>query len=212
MGEPLDARFTLDPIPALPAAPAFDPAVSASLETEALANRPDVRRAALGVELSDAAVRSARAAFLPQISAQGAWEANGGAEDPLRSSWAVGITARINLFNGFADKARVAAAREAAARAALEQTHTERTARLSVYAAVEQLGAARAADLVGRAAIAQAAEARRIVRDRYEAGLADVAALVRAAEAVTAADAEAAEARVGVLIAAAELQRALGRP
>jgi outer membrane protein TolC len=58
--------------------------------------------------------------------------------------------------------------------------------------------------------VAQARESHRIVRDRYESGLADVAALLTAAEAVQQADARHAAARVDITVAAATLTRALG--
>ncbi len=66
------------------------------------------------------------------------------------------------------------------------------------------------AEAVGRAAIDQAREGHRIVRDRYESGLADVAALLRAAEAVQQTEARHAAARVEVVMAAATLKRAAG--
>jgi outer membrane protein TolC len=73
------------------------------------------------------------------------------------------------------------------------------------------LEAARATEAVGRSAAAQARESHRIVRDRYEGGLADVSALLRAAEVVQQADARQAAARVDVVLATAELNRAVGK-
>ena len=61
------------------------------------------------------------------------------------------------------------------------------------------------------AAVAQAVESHRIVRDRYEAGLADVTSLLRAAEDVQAAESARIAARVGAVTAAAAWQLALGR-
>ena len=77
--------------------------------------------------------------------------------------------------------------------------------------AAARLEAARAAEGVGRAAVTQARESHRIVRDRYDGGLADVAALLAAAEAVQQAEARHAAARVEVTVAAATLSRALGK-
>jgi outer membrane protein TolC len=74
-----------------------------------------------------------------------------------------------------------------------------------------RLEAARAAEAVGRSATAQARESHRIIRDRYEGGVADVSALLRAAEVVEQADARRAAARVDVMLAAAELSRAVGK-
>ena len=49
-----------------------------------------------------------------------------------------------------------------------------------------------------------------MLRDRYEAGLANVSDVLRAATAVLDADAQAAAARVDVMVTAAALQRAMG--
>jgi outer membrane protein TolC len=64
---------------------------------------------------------------------------------------------------------------------------------------------------VGRDAVAQARESRRIIRDRYEAGLTDVTSLLRSAEAMAQAEAQQIAAQVAVLTQTAALQRALGR-
>jgi outer membrane protein TolC len=136
---------------------------------------------------------------------------NGSAWNSRASSWIVGAVARVNLFNGFAGKARLAEATERAARHALERDKAETAARLDVHVAVARLEAARASEAVGRDAVVQARESRRIIRDRYEAGLTDVASLLRSAEAVAQADAQQVAAQAAVLTASADLQRALGR-
>ena len=71
---------------------AIDATDLASLEAEALKNRPDVKLAALQQQLPLAATGDggARGAFLPQVAAQGGWEFNGGAWNAQTSSWVVG--------------------------------------------------------------------------------------------------------------------------
>ena len=208
MGEPLGETFTLDPFPM---AAAIDAADGASLEAEALMNRPDVMLAALEERLAAAAQTEARATFLPQVAAHGSWELNGGSWGTRASSWVVGTVARINLFHGFADKARLAEARERATRLALERQRAETAARLEVHIAIARLDAARASEAVGRAAANQARESRRIIRDRYDAGLTDVASLLRAAESVVQAETQQTAAQVAVLVETAALRRSLGR-
>jgi outer membrane protein TolC len=208
MGEPLGEVFALDPSPV---AAALDATDLASLQAEALENRPDVKLAVLQQQLAGATQTAARAAFLPQVVAQAGWELNGGAWSTAASSWVVGAVARINVFHGFADTARQVEAREQVTRRALEREKTETAARLDVYIAVARLDAARASDAVGRAAVEQARESRRIIRDRYEAGLTDVVSLLRAAEAVAQAETQRAAAQVAVLTETAALQRTLGR-
>ena len=208
MGEPLDATFFLESTPAAAALAVTDLAV---LEAEALTNRPDVTLAAQQEQAAAAAAVAARAAFLPQVTAQGGWELNGGDWKTRASSWGVGAVARINLFHGFADKARLAEAREQVTRRSLERGKAETTARLEVRVAFERLAAARAGEAIGRASADQARESQRIIRDRYEGGLTDVASLLRAAEAVSQAQTLQASAQAEVLVAAAELERTLGR-
>lgn len=208
MGERLDAVFTLDrEVSARP----LDTSDLAALEGEAVGNRPDLRAARLQERLSQADIDRARAAFLPQVAAQGGWEFNGASWDRRASSWIVGAVARINLFHGFADRARLAEAREQLGRQSLEYRKAETRVRLEVYVAAGQLDAARAREAVGDATLAQARESRRIVRDRYEAGLTDIVSLLRAAEAVVQAETQQTDAVLAVLVGTAALERALGR-
>ena len=208
MGEPLDATFALDP---LATATAIDSGNVAALEAEAIENRPDVKLAALQEQLASATVTAARAAFLPQVSAQAGWEFNGGAWNSRASSWVVGAGARINVFRGFAGRARLAEAREQVTGRMLERKKAETSARLDVLMVITRLEAAHASEVVGRAAVEQSRESRRIIRDRYEAGLTDVGSLLRAAEAVVQAETQQTAAQVAVLTEAAALERALGR-
>lgn len=208
MGEPLDAEFSLDGSSTLQT---IDTTDVAALETEALEKRPDLTIAALRERLAEAEASAARAAFLPQVSAQAGWEINGGTWKARESSWIVGAVARINLFQGFAKKARLAETRERVSRRTLESEHAMTAARLDVRSAVARLDAARASEVVSRAAVAQALESRRIIRDRYEAGLADVTSLLRASEALVQAEAQQVAAQAAVLTGTAALERALGR-
>ena len=208
MGEPLGAAFALD---RFPAAASIDVTDLVSLEAEALKNRPDVKLAALQEQLAGATRTAARAAFLPQVVAQGGWELNGGAWNTGSSSWVVGAAVRINVFHGFADQARLAEAHEQMTRRGLEREKVETAARLDVYIAAARLDAARASEGTGHAAVEQARESRRIIRDRYEAGLTDVVSLLRAAEAVVQAETQQTAAQVAVLTETAALERTLGR-
>ena len=142
---------------------------------------------------------------------QGGYEFNGEEFGSQVSSWVVGAQVRFNLFRGLGDKARLAAAREAETRVAADRERVERAVRLDVRAAFTRLEAARAREAVGRAALAQARESQRIIRDRYEAGLATITDVLRAAESVLQAESEASGARVSGLLQSLELDRAVGR-
>ena len=209
MGEPLSTIFSLDPTPP---GIAIDITNLASLEEEAVKNRPEVALALQQEQLAAASVDAAQAAFLPQVAAQGAWELNGGSWNARSSSWGAGVVARVNLFHGFADKARLAEARAQASRRAHEREKAETMARLDVQIAIARLEAARASEAVGRAAADRARESRRIIRDRYESGVTDMTTLLRSADDVLQAEAQQIAANVSVLTATATLQRAIGRP
>lgn len=118
----------------------------------------------------------------------------------------MGTVVRLNVCHGFADQARLAEAREQTTRRAQEREKAETAARLDVRVALARLDAARASDAAGRA------ESHRIIRDRYEGGLTDVASLLRAAEAVVQAATQQMMMQVDVLVQAVALERALGRP
>jgi outer membrane protein TolC len=209
IGEPLSTMFSLDPTPMAVAVDVTNPE---RLEHEAITHRPEVALAVQQEQLAAAAVAEAKSAFLPHVVAQAVWELNGEAWHSRSSGWLAGAAVRINVFHGFADKARLAEARAHAARRAIEKSKAEVMARLDVQIAISRLEAARASEMVGQAAVDQARESQRIIRDRYESGLADAAMLLRAADAVQQADAQQITARVNVLTATAALQRAVGRP
>lgn len=176
-----------------------------------VAARPDVRLARAREALAAADVERARAAFLPQVVAQAGWEANGGSWATRSPSWVVGVMGRVNVFRGGADRAQLAAAKAETEARAAERQQAELAARVDVVAARARLDAALAAEAAGRSAVAQAVESRRIVRDRYEQGLAESVALLNAAELVVDAEAADAAAAADVVIARAALDRALGR-
>ena len=207
MGEPLDARFEVQ----APAPPQITTPPMADLEAEALANRPDVARAAAQERLAGESISTAKSAFYPHAAVQGVYEFNGGTFSDRVSAWTVGAVFRWNLFGGFADSARLGEAKAATVRARAERERQEVAARVDVRAAAARLDEARARAEVGRLAVAQAKESQRIVRDRFDAGLAPVNDLLRSAMAVLEADSHQTAAAIDVLISAALLDRARGR-
>jgi outer membrane protein TolC len=197
----------------LPVRPASRPAPADedSLVREALATHPLVRQATAHLQLADNGRRTARAALWPTVGVQGGWELNGATLGAQQSSWVIGAEVRMNLFRGFADTARIAEARHAHVRAAAERERVERRLEVEVRATLAQLAAARAREDAGRAALAQARESQRIIRDRYESGLATVTDVLRAAQATLDAESRATNAETDVILQTVALDRALGR-
>jgi outer membrane protein TolC len=182
-----------------------------ALIQEAVTTHPGLRHATLQVQRADNGQRTARAGLLPTVAVQGGWELNGATLGSQQSSWVVGAEVRLNVFRGFADRARIAEAGHAHARATAERERVARRIEVDVRAAQTQLRAARAREEAGRAALAQARESQRIIRDRYESGLATVTDMLRAAEATLDAESRATTAEMDVILQTVALDRALGR-
>src|SRR5208282_1007012 len=89
----------------------FEAGVLAERQQHALKSRPDLRVAGLGVEHATIGSRMARAEFLPKVNAFSSWEEDnqtfltrGG------NNWAAGVNLNFNIFDGGANRARLAAA------------------------------------------------------------------------------------------------------
>ena len=207
IGEPLDREYVLD----LRLAPAVSTEELATLEALALKTRPESRRAGLQQDLARVQRQGARRALLPQVGWQGGYEWNGADFSDRAGGWTVGAELHVNVFRGFIDRARVSETARALERAGAERESAEAAIRLDVRRAWLRLEAARARAEVGVAAVSQARESHRILRDRYEAGLVGVGDVLRAAQAMLDAELQHTAARVDVMTAAAALDRAVGR-
>ncbi|HXG34583.1 MAG TPA: TolC family protein [Bryobacteraceae bacterium] len=182
LGLPLDAAHELS-TPLVPAGLKESPL--AEHETSAEENRPESRQSRLAAELAEVQTEAARAALRPQVLFRVSFEADrqrfitrGGA------NWFAGAFVRWNLFNGFADRARIREASEAVARARAQQRQTSAALRLEVRKAYSDFKAAEERVEVASASVAMAEENLRIIRNRYEAGLTTVTELLRSETAV----------------------------
>jgi outer membrane protein TolC len=173
--------------------------------------RPDVVRAAAQERLATEGLTMATAGYLPTAALQGSVEANGPTFGDRASSWTVGAVFRWNLFAGFSDQARRAEAKSAIERARSDRRRVEALVRMDLRQALSRVREARAREDVGRSIQDQARESHRIVRDRYESGLASINDLLRAANAVLDADVQHTASTVDVVISAAMLERARGK-
>jgi outer membrane protein TolC len=210
MGAPID-RDVRCAEPAIAATSAGAEPHLDALFAEADAARPEIRRAAAAEQLADTGRRQARAALIPQIAAQAGVDYSGTSFNDRASSWLVGGEVRWNVSLGGAERAQRAAAAEAGTRAHAEAEDTRSAVRVEVVSALRRLEAARARLAVGRAAVDQAAESQRIIRDRFDAGLAGVNDVLRASTAVLDADTQRVSALVDAMSSDAMLRRALGR-
>lgn len=183
----------------------------AALLAEADAARPELRRATAAQDAADASRRQARAALIPQIAAQGGVEFSGTGFTERASSWLIGGEFRWRFSSGGAELSERRAAAASLARAQAELGDARAAVHVEVVTALRRFETARARAAAGLAAVDQARESQRIVRDRFEAGIASVNDLLRASTAVLDADGNRVTALVDTIVARAALRRALGR-
>jgi outer membrane protein TolC len=144
-------------------------------QKQALALRPEVREASIGKEKAALGVSGARAEFLPTVDAFAGWEIDNQSFAWRGSNnWTAGARLNFNIFDGGRRRAQLAKshAQERQAEAAITQLSA--AVRLQVREAFLNLTAANERVEVSRQSAAQIAESLRILRDRYETGLASM--------------------------------------
>ena len=204
----IDADFAVqEPEPPMAAAlPAWP-----ELVAEAEAQRPELQRGTAAVGMAQAGRRQAKAAWWPQVAAQAAYQYDGTSFDDRASAWVVGGEVRWSFSTGGAAKASVRAATEAEQRARLAHEDARAAVQVDLRTALSRLESATAREGVARATVDQARESQRIVRNRYDAGMAGVSDVLGAATSVLDAETSRVSALVDRIEAQAALNRALGR-
>lgn len=206
LGFPGDTAFALPA--ALPPAERVR-ALTALPDGLAPAERADVQAARLGVAAADADRDRARSLLLPRLNAFARydWHASGAVfgGEPM---WTVGVMGSWTPFAGGSDlsERRQAAGRLDAARAAAEAAEAQ--AALERDRRDSDLAVALMRLAIADRAVAQAAEAHRIVSRKYDGGLATVVELLDAAATETAARLRQAAARYDVIAAVAARRQA----
>jgi outer membrane protein TolC len=136
--------------------------------------------AKLSGQIAESQAATARVAYLPQVSFRAAFEADRQKfVTGAGANWSAGVTLRWNLFNGFADRARIEEASSAMNRARAVEKQATAGVKLEVRRAQADLEAARQRMIVAESTITQAEESLRITKNRYEAGLTTVTELLR---------------------------------
>jgi outer membrane protein TolC len=180
------------------------------LTARAESARPALRRAVAAEAVTRELERQARAGLVPQVAAQASVDVSGTRPADRASSWIVGGEVRWTWSTGGAETARVRAASAAAARARLDREDARAAVQVEILSAAQRLAAARARQAVGAAAVEQARESQRIIRDRFEAGITGVADVLRASATMLDAEADRTAALVDALVSQAMLGAALG--
>lgn len=176
----------------------------------AAAERADVRAAGLMLAAATADARRSRAVWLPRLNAFGRQEWHSAASLAAgRPMWSVGVIAQWSLLSwaNVADR-RAAQGRLAAARAGAEAAQAQASFELAQREAEAAVADSRL--VIAEQAVAQAAEAHRIVSRKYEGGIATVVELLDAAAVETATRLRHAAARFDLIVAVAARRQAKG--
>lgn len=179
MGSTRSARPTLQPLEAR----SYPPGDLAESIAAALKTRPDRKALTQQTAAEEQAVKAARSDFLPQLSAYGNWEMDretfageGG------NNWVAGAQLNLDLLP-LGKRARLEQARAAQQKAAAQQQIEEQQIRLAVNRAFTGHQTAERIVATARAAMDQSTESLRILRNRYDAGLATMTDLLRGEDA-----------------------------
>lgn len=174
--------------------------------------RPELERARLEGEGARKQSEMARLEWLPRVGLRVGFEA-----DRQRfvtragANWMAGVSLKWTLYQGGAERARVRSAVESDRAAQFGLKAVEQRVRLEVKEAEVLWEASQARVLTARSAIEAAEESLRITRDRYEGGLENVTALLRAETALTEARWRLLAAEHGVRVARLNREAATGQ-
>lgn len=185
----------------------FNPGSLAPWQEKALLKRPDLALVKEKASLADLGVKEARFRFYPSVNVKGSYEYNAqGIGGVSGDAFSIMAEARLNLFSGFEDRARLAKAR---AQALAEQAKV-REKKNQVLQEVEEaylaLKTSKAQVEVSLATVAQAKEALELVKKRYQNGLATIFDLLSAETALRQARLELLSARFRQYLAWTELR------
>ena len=136
----------------------------------ALTLRADLARAGLALKSGKERTRGVRGEYLPRVDAFGSYGVSAQKLANGSSDYTVGASVTFNLFDA-GRGARLSQARAAENAAAAEAENLANQIRFEVVRAYQQFVSARERVSVAARAVDQASEARRIVQDRYQAGL-----------------------------------------
>jgi outer membrane protein len=204
-----------DALPVLPATLPSADRIRAAVAHDTMAGTPDaradVRAASSAADAARDDVTRARLSYAPRLNTFARYDWN----SPARlyagdRNWTVGIMASWSVFAGASDLSDVRATGGRAAAAQAESEAAEANARLDVERTKTALVVALARLGIAEHAVAQSAEAHRIVARKYDGGLATVAELLDAQAVETQSALALSQSRWGAIVAAAERRLALG--
>jgi outer membrane protein TolC len=212
----MDAPVAIEPVAALdvPVQAAGD---AEALVAEATRQRPDRRALEQRVEAADARTEAAAAGALPQVSVNGGYDyaRPNPRIFPRAEEWNDSWDVSVNVSWALWDGGRVRAERaEAAAIARAAQSRVgdfDRQVAFEVRQRRLELESSRAAILAAADGVRAAEEARRVLGERFTAGVATSTEVLDAQTDLLVAELERTRALAGARLAEARLARAVGR-
>lgn len=177
MGVPIDSGFELSsPLEA-------GNEVVGSLESwmeKALSLRPEIKQLQNQEMIAQEEISKSKAAHLPSVNLMGNYEFNTEDFSEWGDNYTVGAMVNLNIFSGRRLSARTVQARAALNEVGARQADLKQGILVQTRQAFLQAQSARKRILVAAAAVTQAEETLRIVRNRYETGLLNIVALLDA--------------------------------
>lgn len=138
---------------------------------KSIKNRPELHRLKLHEAIAEEEVKKARAAHYPGLFLSGSYQINSENFSESVDNYTVGAILKFNLFSGFGLQAKVHEASAKSREVKAMNRHMELAIRVETRQAFFMARSAYQRIGVAQAAVAQAEEGLRIVRNRYESGL-----------------------------------------
>jgi len=182
-----------------------------------LAHRPDLQASRLEVEAAQKSLTAALNSRWPSFSAYFVYGWNDRAFPENANffrrdyNWGVGVSMNIDIFDGFATKSSILAAKAQRRIAELQLEQAKLNAILEVKQLVSTLKEAGERIRLSQESLAQAEENYRLAGERYRVGAGTMLEVIEAEVALTEARAALVEAKCDYLIAKADLMRATGK-
>jgi outer membrane protein TolC len=185
-----------------------------TLRTEALERSPRVQSALANARAARAAVAAARAAYWPTLSFGAATGYSGtrGSATGFSNNSQLSLRLSWNLFNGFAREAEIVTQESSAELADATASDDARAADVGITTYLAQLDAAFTSIEISQTSVAAGEENLRVVRERYQLGVATIVDLLTAQATLDQAKVDAVNARFNYLRAKAQLEAIVGRP
>jgi TolC family type I secretion outer membrane protein len=207
MGIPIESVFELSS--PLEAGKEVDGSLENWIE-KALSLRPELKQLQNQEMIAQEEINKSKAAHLPSVNLMGNYEFNSEDLNTWGDNYTVGALVNLNIFSGRRLSARTVQARAALNEVGARQAELKQGILVQTSQAFLQAQSARKRILVAEAAVAQAEETLRIVRNRYETGLLNIVALLDAELALQYARTNHFKAAHDYKVAAAQLALAAG--